>query len=277
MAFSIQAFVGANGGGKTLAAVERVALPAWERGRPVVANFALFPERAGYAAELYQPLQSWRDIPDLEGVSLILDEITAVLPSRQSMSLPPQLARVLNQLRKADVQLAWTAPDWRRADTILREVTQAVTTCVGTVPDRFQRRPDQRWLPRAIRDDAGARQPWESGWKPNRFFTWTTFDAVSFEEFSQAQAKQLKPARLQRYWRSKHLAHLCYDTSEPVDLLDHLDDIGTCVSCGGHRSRPKCKCVGVQAPSPEAGAGTPSLHPGRNGSDAATRPEGVHG
>lgn len=263
--FSIRSFVGPNGGGKTLAAVSLTAFPAWEKGRPVVANFRLYPERVGYSADLFRPLGSWREIPELEGVTLILDEITAVLPSRQSMSLPPQLARVLNQLRKQDVQLAWTAPDWRRADTILREVTQAVTTCVGMVPDRWQREPQQRWLPRAVRDDLGKRVEWESGWKPNRLFRWVTFDAISFEEFSQTQAKQLRPESVRRYWRSKHLAHLAYDTIEGVDLLDHLDDVGTCVVCGGRRSRPPCKCGPGEADAPEAEAGPGRGSLGRNG------------
>lgn len=260
MSFSIRSFVGANGGGKTLAAVALCALPSWEQGRPVVANLNLHPERAGFSPDLFRPLESWRDIPDLQGCTLILDEITSVLPSRQSMSLPPQLARVLNQLRKQDVKLAWTAPDWRRADTILREVTQAVTVCRGSFPDRYERVTDhQRTFPAAVRDESGARVLWANGWKPNRFFVWRTFDALEFEEFSQTQAKQLRPARVTRHWRTRHKAHLCYDTLEGVSLLDHLDDVGTCVVCGGHRSRAKCKCAGGEAAQAKRAAVPPSL------------------
>lgn len=273
--FSIRAFVGPNGGGKTLASVQMSAIPAWEEGRPVVANFELMPEVLGFSPDLYQPLQSWREIPDLYGCTLILDEITSVLPSRQSMSLPPQLARVLNQLRKADVQLAWTAPDWRRADTILREVTQAVTVCRGLIPDRYERQPDRRMFPRAQRDDDGRRVEWSAGWKPNRLFVWSTWDAMEFEEFSSTEANRHRPVKVRRYWRSRHGAHLAYDTRQSVELLDHLDDVGTCVVCGGHRSRAKCKCPAGEAALPEAAAEpatTPAPRSGRNAGAPAPEP-----
>jgi hypothetical protein len=28
-----------------------------------------------------------------------------------------------------------------------------------------------------------------------------------------------------------------------VELLDHLDDVGVCINCGGARARRKCSCA----------------------------------
>lgn len=268
-AFPIRAFVGENGSGKSLACVERVVLPAWREGRPVVSNMTLYPERVGFDRDLYVPLTSWRQIVDLSGCALVLDEITSVLPSRQAMSLPPQLGRILNQLRKGDVWLGWTAPSWMRADVLLREVTQAVTDCRGRFPDGFAREvstDDLRWLPKALRDEDGRRVRWEKGWPPNRLFFWATYRGWDFDEFTFHASKDVKPVSVQRYWRTKHVAHLAYDTLEGVGLLDHLDDVGLCVVCGGSRSRPKCKCDATEAPGVrgDVGARTPGPLDDRN-------------
>lgn len=242
MSFAIRAFVGPNGGGKTLAAVEQVVMPSWAKGRPVVSNLKLDPAAVGYAPELYVPLTSWRQIVDLRGCALVLDEISSVLPSRQAMSVPPQLVRVLNQLRKIDVApVAWTAPNWARADVLLREVTQAVTVCRGFLPDRYSRTPDRAYrFPRT--GPKGERLHAEDGWGPNRMFRWLTYDAVEFDEFTYALVADVKPMSVRWYWRAAHHAHRAYDTRENVDLLDHLDDIGVCVGCGGNRTRHSCSC-----------------------------------
>lgn len=244
MTFAIRAFVGPNGGGKSLAMIESMVLPSWAEGRPVCANLALYPERLGYPSELAIPLESWKQIPDLTGVTLCLDEISSVLPSRQAMSVPPQLVRVLNQLRKGDVQLGWTAPNWSRCDVLLREVTQAVTVCRGSFPDRWDReaKGPARWNRPKVRDAQGQPVRHSRGWGPNRYFTWRTYDAMEFDEFTYARVKDVRPRGVRHFWRPRHGADLAYDTLEAVGLLDHLDDVGLCVACGGTRSRHKCAC-----------------------------------
>lgn len=257
MGFTIRAFVGPNGGGKTLAMVESMVVRSWAKGRPVCANLALFPERLGYPPEAFIPLESWTQIPDLVGTTLLLDEISSVLPSRQAMSVPPQLVRVLNQLRKGDVDLGWTAPNWSRCDVLLREVTQAVTVCRGSLPDRWVRGDSgkARRLNRPKVEGAdGKKLRAEAGWGPNRLFFWSTYDAMEFDEFTYSAVKDVRPRARQRFWRPRHLADLAYNTLDAVDLLDHLDDVGLCVVCGGTRSRRKCSCSGLKA-SPEAAAG----------------------
>lgn len=268
---NIEAYVGPNGSGKTLAAVSRCVIPAWDQGRPVVGNLTLKPEAVGHDRELFRPLRSWREIPrlgkhlhtdgtpvleadgsprsltDNRGCVLVLDEITSCLPSRQAMSLPVELQRVLNQLRKHDVQLVWTAPDWRRCDTILREVTQAVTLCRGRFPDKWQRVPERKRFPARLKVD-GEPQRVVGGWLPNRFFVWSTYDAQDFEAFTVNTAQRLQPTYTSRYWRNQGAAQHAYDSGEAVNLLDHLDEGGKCLNCGGSRPRRKCEC-GTAAPA----------------------------
>lgn len=289
--FPIRAYVGPNGGGKTLAAVEQVVLPAWRRGRKVVSNLTLMPEVLGFDPVLYEPLESWRDISSLRSCELLLDEISSALPSRQAHSVPPELMRVLNQLRKGDVRCTWTAPDWGRADVALRSVTQAVTLCRGSFPERWERDVPLwgRIFPRAVRwgDDVpaipagsivapkdykpprpGDRKAVDAGWPPNRFFTFTTYDAVRFDEFTLSLTKKLRRESVHRYWRTSGQAMHVYRTLEAVALLDHLDDVGTCVVCGGRRSRPACSC-GKPARQAPSGAGGRARAEGRESAGVA--------
>lgn len=261
MSWGIHAAVGFNGSGKTLAMVEKYVMPALDQGREVVANLRIGPARAT-GDEWHpkaRPLESWREVSALRDCVLFLDEITAVLPSRQSMSLPPELQRVLNQLRKRDVELVWTAPSWARADRILREVTTDVIYCRSFLPDRFVRVEGKRAFPRAARYNGrgrydaggeigvlqgkpGARVRYPRSAQPRRLFRWVTFRADDFEEFSLHAAMKMRPKERCFYWRTSHRAHAMYDTLQAVSLLDHLDDVGACVVCGGTRSRPKCRC-----------------------------------
>src|SRR5688500_7844282 len=61
----IVAVVGRNGAGKTAGAVALFAVDSWLRGRPVVANFRLYPERLGFPKRFYRPLYSYSDVARL--------------------------------------------------------------------------------------------------------------------------------------------------------------------------------------------------------------------
>jgi len=283
--FSIRAFVGANGGGKTLAVVETCVLPSWEAGRPVVANLGLYPERLGYSGDLFLPLRSWRDIvtmgrclePDPcepgecphsftqgRGCLLVLDEASAALPSRQSGAVPPQLLRVLNQLRKRDVELVWTAPAYARMDVAVRECTQAVTVCTGLMPDRWPRQlepGERRWL--APRAPGAVRL--ERAWAPRRLFSWVTYEAMSYDEFTLGKTAKLRPKSKRTYWRTRHDAMHVYGTLEGTELLDHLTDTGACMDCGLPRKRQSCSCVSGRAPGGPPGPEAPTPPLSRNG------------
>jgi hypothetical protein len=165
---------------------------------------------------------------------VFLDEITSALPSRQAMSLPPQLARLFNQLRKVNVQLVWTAPNWARADKLLREVTGLVTVCRGLLPERGG-----------------------DGWGANRLFRFKTYAAEDFDEFTLAKTVKLRAVHRRWYWRPRHRAHELYRTMEPVQLLDHVDDYGVCINCGGTRARARCSCKHTEEASPAATGAPP--------------------
>lgn len=255
MDVGIRAFVGPNGSGKTLAAVALTAVPAWANGIPVVSNITLDPARLGYDPRLYVPLETWRQIPKLHDSVLLLDEIQATFPSRESNKMPAELSRMLNQLRKPNVQLVLTAPAWSRADIVIRECVQYVTLCRGYLPDRYVREPTPGLFPPIAKDDDGRRLRVETtGWLPNRLFRFVTYDATQFDEFTLGKAAKLKAISRRWYWRQKRAHFLAYSTTEQVQLLDHLDEFGTCWKCGGTRRRPACSC-GVEHGAGEAAAG----------------------
>jgi hypothetical protein len=240
VSFPITAFVGPNGAGKTLAMVETLAVPAIASGKQVLANFTIRDAR-------WVPLRSWRQLSAIRDAVVLLDEISSILPSRQFGSLPPELLRRLNQLRKARVTLGWSAPAWARCDVALRECTQGIVLCTGYLPDSYHRDPERGPVrfPRSgrIAYSAEGRRERVSGWRPNRLFQWATYDAREFDDWNSGVAESLKPFHTRYYWRPAHAAHRMYSTSEEVMLMDHLDDVGTCVVCNGTRQRHKCSCT----------------------------------
>lgn len=276
--FPIKAFVGPNGHGKTLALVHTSVVPAWQQGRVVVANMELDPTVAGFDADLYLPLGRWQQLVTLGTCAmdpacapgscehsstrglpalLVLDDISAAFPSRQSQSMPPQVLRVLNQLRKTDVVCAWSGPAWDRADVSLRQVTQSVTLCQGMVPDRFEREPTLRRFPAKAKSDEGEALRANPEWRPNRLFRFRTYEAMSYEDFTLAKSEKVRPLSTRWLWRSRHVAAQCYGTLDQVLMLDHLDDVGSCMECGGTRARAKCRCSRPEPGDDSEGAPSP--------------------
>jgi hypothetical protein len=270
---AIAAFVGTNGGGKSLAAVEQYVIPSVAEGRVIVSNMRLeVPDfrllrswkeliRVGVHTEFGVPCRigargqrltirdaAWNEDLPLYSVTLnrpvlvVLDEITAVLPSRSYSSMPTQLQRVLNQLRKQETTLVWTAPNWARCDVLLREVTKEVTVCRGYLRDRYQRIEERALFPKPLLDDDGCKVRTTGSWAPRRLFRWTTYDAVDFEDFTADDQQRIKPLGTRWYWRPAYPAQFLYNTTEAVQLLDHLDDTGTCIVCSGRRTQQKCSC-----------------------------------
>jgi hypothetical protein len=243
----IQAFVGANGSGKTYGGVHQLVVPAWKRGKVVCSNLRLYPERGGYSPDLFVPLTSWVQLVELRDCVLFLDEISSVLPSRQASTVPPDLMRRIGQLRKNNVVLCWTAPAWARCDVALREVTQVVTLCRSRVSDGFRRQPGTYSLPtrprgRALLDDRSRRVRTEAGWAPKCWFTWSEYDARELDEFTYSTAARARPKRVRHHWRPKHESDQLYQSTEDVGLLDHLLVSGVCLGCGGRRTQPACSC-----------------------------------
>jgi hypothetical protein len=241
-AFPIHGYTGANGGGKTMAAVYD-SLPTLAAGRPVVSSCRILDPATGLPHPLWVPLDDYRIIPELRLCDLIFDEVTGLASARDSASMPSTILNELMQLRKDDVTIRWTTPNWKRADTGIREVTQALTTCTGFAPSSQ----------RTVTDDGLVRQ-----WRQRRGFLWRTYDAKNFDEWTQAKERssskshRIRPIARQVFWGPGSLVHDCYDTYETALTLGAVSDHGMCLDCGGNRPRKKCTCdpdTPVDAPS----------------------------
>lgn len=236
----IGAYVGANGGGKTLAMVHDT-LPTlagirWECANPthkhteagvtsgvrtVLSTVELRKAATGKLHPLYRPLTGWRQLVVAEHCDVLLDEVTGAASSRSYQALPPQLLQLFLQLRKADVIMRYSTPNWARTDVVLREVTQAVTVCKGFMWEKGDR---------------------ELLWPAKRLFRWATYDAIEWEALSMEKVAKTKPLLVVWYWRPGRTAMLSYNTRDSVSTLDHVSDSGLCLTCGGKRSQAKCSC-----------------------------------
>jgi len=226
--FPIIGYIGDNGSGKTLTAV-RDTLPSLIMGRTVVSTTPLFDPLAEYDKTphaSYRPLRSWTEITTLRNADLLLDEVQSVANSRQANAIPPQLLTAFLQLRKRGVVLRWTTTHWARIDLSLREVTKAAVICNSSWPQR----------------KAGA-----DGWRPKRRFSARLVDAASLDGAYTIQLGDESPERgvrtmaRERYWRRDSWPRL-YDSDALVEVLDHVDAAGWCMTCGGTRQRQRCTC-----------------------------------
>lgn len=231
---SIRSYVGENGGGKSLCAVYDL-LPSLAAGRTVLSTAVLLDAATGLPHAHYVPLTSWVQLMNVEHCDVLLDEVTGVASARSYASTPSQLLQLFVQLRKRDVTLSWTTPNYARADVIIREVTRTVTVCRGYFPKVDP----------------------ETSWPRNRFFRWATYDAIEWEQFSLQQTEKAKGIGVQLFRRSGSEAERSYRTDESCEMLDHMDITGTCLTCGGRKAQHKCGCdpsarvPASEAPEPE--------------------------
>ena len=254
-AVSIHAYFGPNGSGKTLCAVQDT-LPTlegipWECDNPahkhtaegvtsglrtVLSTVKLFDwtqpvdSETGLRPEhrLYVPLRSYTQIMNAEHCDLLLDEVVGIASSRDSASLPVQVANKLHQLRRADVVMRYTGVSWARADKVMREATSAVTVCRGYLSFR----------------------PDGSLWPQRQLFRFKTYDSVDFDDWNARQAEELSPLAKQWFWRHGKAAPEAYLTLDSVEALGWAAESGMCMVCGGRRAVPKCGCVQAEAEEP---------------------------
>jgi hypothetical protein len=237
----IHAYVGPNGGGKSLAMVYDT-LPSLRAGRRVLSTVRLLDydwprqcdddgcqvighPRHAAAHPLYVPFTDYRQLLVWRGGDVLMDEVTGVASARESMSLPAPVANYLVQLRRRDVLLRWTSPNWARADKIMREVSQGVTHCLGYLP--------------------ATRAQGEHGdrvWRDRRVFFWRTYDANAFDEFTAHKRQTVRPKVMQLFVRSRSEAQRAYDTLDAVSALGASSEGGYCITCGGRRTAPRCSC-----------------------------------
>ena len=269
--FPIHGVVGPNGGGKS-ACVVWMLLPSLAAGRPVLSTVRILdfenprpcddpvcaarhleqalPHEHLAAHPLWTPFTRWQQLLEWRNGDVFMDEVTGVASSRDSHKMPGAVLNHLMQLRRADVRLFWTAPSWRRADTGIREVTQAVTSCKGFIKKRVP-----------VADDGTERM-----WHHRRLFIWSTYDAYAFEDFTAGTRDKLKAIKREWHWGPGSPSFDGYDTFDQVLGIGSVTGdqvIGVCMTCDGMRRRGPCTCDTHSVDAPvkgrrrAAGAGSP--------------------
>lgn len=220
----ISAYIGANGSGKTLCMVHDT-LPSLYQGRKIFSTVPItWPD--GTTPDNVAVLHDWQQILDAEHADILLDEVSSIASSRESESLPPQIATMLQQLRKRDLVLRWTAPSWSRADKILRETTKTVTICHG-----FFAKIDP-----------------DSQWRRNTLFRFQSFDAGDYTEITINDAQRKFDCLASKWFLlSRHIAPCCYNTFASVSTIGTVLMSGRCAVCGGRRRVPECSCEDYKA------------------------------
>lgn len=272
--FPIIAAVGPNGSGKTACMIWDL-LPSLEAGRPVLSTVRILDylnprlcddssceaedhATHGAAHPGYIPFTEWHQFMDFYSGDILMDEVTGVASSRESHSMPGPVSNLLNQLRRRDVTLRWTAPSWGRADTIIRSCTQAVVSCRGFLPVDVPVGPDEA----------------ERVWKHRRLFAWKTFDAYAFEDFTAGTRERLKAWNTELHWGPGSPVFSAYDTFDQVLAIGSVSESGRCMTCGGRRQAPSCSCAGYVKPSRAPREGAAARGPRVRGGAAAS-PVGV--
>jgi len=269
-AAGIHAYVGANGSGKSMAMIfdtlPTLAGQKWRcteethrhmrpdyvdpvtgavgvtvtGTRTVLSTVAILDAETGEDHRLFLRIceanGGWKMILDAEHCDILFDEVTGIAGAREHAGMPVAVQNILQQLRRRDVRLRWTAPKYERADSVIRGVTQLVTLCRGMMPDHRIMR---------VSDEPPA-------WIPNRLFKLRTFDAREFDDFTAAKAAgdrkngvKVAPLRAKPVawlWGPGSLAFASYDTYGQVTRVAEYLDGGRCAHCGGARSVARCSC-----------------------------------
>ncbi|OIQ93159.1 zonular occludens toxin (Zot) [mine drainage metagenome] len=240
----IVGFIGANGYGKTLVAVTE-CIRYMRLGVPV---YSTVPITSEWGDSL--PLTGRSQLLGLRNCVVLLDEVEVIFSSRTTASLPPDVTIFLHTLRHRGVILLWTAPAWKRADVLIREVTQVVVgldaVAKYTVDGKF--------------------------WPTPRFVFVTSMDCTSVGADDQPERTLRR-----RFYRLKGLSGWgAYDSEADTPRLGWPDEGGRCVDCGGRITPARCTperhvelglpVIGARAGSPAGGgARTDDLLPALDG------------
>lgn len=263
--FPIMGYVGANGGGKTAAMVWDT-LPTLAAGRPVLSTVRLLDwenprlcddETCGHmdhefgvavnhmaAHPGYVRFDAWDQLLDFRRGDVLMDEVTGVASSRESHSMPAIVANLLVQMRRADIVIRWSAPKWSRADKIIRECSLGATHCRGFFPVRIDGEDGE-----------------ERAWRARRMFSWRTYDAADFDDFSDGKREAVDNVLADWHWGPKSPVFQAYDTFDAVSVIGTVSETGTCYRCGGTRARPKCSCEPAKSRGPRRGGASPEVGP----------------
>lgn len=244
--FPISAYVGPNGGGKSLALVADTIETArgvrWrcenpghahtQRGefegwRQILSTVAILDPTTGELSRFYVPFTNFEQLIDAEHTDVLMDEVNGVASSREFQRMDYRVANKLVQLRRSDCVLRWSAPNWARADKLMREVTQSVTECRG-------------YFSGATVAATGERSS-TALWAPKRVFRFRTFDTAEFEEWSAGKREKLRPVVAEWFRGVNSDAFASYDTLDAVHMVAGMTPEDTCTVCEGRIVRHTCK------------------------------------
>lgn len=79
-------------------------------------------------------------------------------------------------------------------------------------------------------------------WVQSRLFRWSMYDASEFDRFTAGKRERLVPTARQSFWRPGHVAERAYDTTAAVTQLGVAAEGGMCFTCGGRRTTAQCTC-----------------------------------
>ena len=204
----VAGFVGVNGAGKTLLAVQS-ALHDLARGREV---YSTLPVSSPWGDT--KPIRSLRQLLHIRDSTLLLDEVAVIFSSRRSASLPSELETLLQTLRHSRNTVRWTAPTWMRCEILLRESTQGV---LNVVP---------------IRGGRTAANPW-----PQPRLIMTALLDTSAGKVDEMPTERIGWPKVSR--PRKLDACGTYDTHADTPLIGRRLESGRCVDCGGSRRVPE--------------------------------------
>lgn len=223
--FPIMAYVGPNGGGKSACMVYDT-IPSLLKGRTVLSTVRLIDPRTGRPFPNYVKFESWDQLLDLRDADVLMDEMVGIAGSRESQKLDMRVQNILVQLRRRNIVLRWSAPNWARADKIVREVTQAVTECRGYFPSRVTKL-----------DGEGEAQLW----KPKRLFNFRTYDTIDFEEWTSSKRDSIQAMVAEYFYGPGSEVFSTYDTLDAVTMVAGITPEGLCDICMKVARKEYCK------------------------------------
>lgn len=191
------------------------------RGRRLVYSTVPLLDEHGYEHPYYRACTDYRQLVGIEHADVIFDEVAGVSDASDSATMPASLTRWLQQLRKRDVRLRVTTPDYDRCSKPIRQVAQVVVDARSRWPEP---------------GDSGKR------WRPRRAMTYRAYDGFAFQHFTAHQGETLDTLAVRFFWRPGCRAQDAYDTLAQVHALGDVTEHGMCMVCGGSRSRPRCAC-----------------------------------
>lgn len=197
--------------------------------RFVLSTVAILDPGTGEHHPLYRRLTEWWQFMAAEHCDIVLDEVTGIANARDAMGLPRPVQTKMDQMRKLDDTLSFSAPSFQRADATLRTTCQGIVDCRGYMSEK--------------------RQATVSAWRRRRLARVRTFSALDLEQFTAGAGSikrqknhRLRPESVQWWWGPGSEVFLSYSSKGAVSRVGQVSDGGVCIDCGGTRTRHKCSC-----------------------------------